>query len=152
MLRKPLMFGLVGLLTGLAAGLGGFVLVYARGASYLTNNPAACVNCHIMRDQYDGWTRSSHHAVAVCNDCHTPHDVIGKYTTKALNGWHHSVAFTTGWFHEPIRIGPRNRAITEAACRRCHGDIVDAIDRRGPHTGSEALSCVRCHASVGHLH
>ena len=34
---------------GLAAGLGGYTFVYARGGSYLTNDPAACTNCHIMQ-------------------------------------------------------------------------------------------------------
>lgn len=55
---------------GLAVGLGGFTFVYAKGASYLQNDPAACVNCHIMSDQYTAWNKSSHRSVAVCNDCH----------------------------------------------------------------------------------
>lgn len=139
----------LGGLGGIAAGLGGYTFVYAKGASYLTNDPAACANCHVMRDHYDAWAKSSHHAVAGCNDCHTPHTFVGKYWTKAVNGYHHSLAFTTGRFHEPIRITPRNHAITEAACRHCHQDVVHAIDTvRGQ---DEAMSCVRCHASVGHL-
>ena len=47
---------------GLALGVGAYTLVYARGASYLTNDPAACANCHVMREQYDGWTAGSHRA------------------------------------------------------------------------------------------
>src|SRR5688572_17989710 len=60
---------------GGAAGLGAYTFMYAKGASYLTNNPAACANCHIMNDQYDGWIKSSHRSVAGCNDCHTPHSL-----------------------------------------------------------------------------
>ena len=135
---------------GLAAGIGAYTFVYARGASYLTNDPAACANCHIMREQYDGWIASSHRAVAACNDCHTPHALLPKYATKALNGFWHSFAFTTGRFHEPIRINARNRAITESACRSCHADIVHAIDAV-PKSGG-ALPCIQCHRSVGHLH
>ncbi len=140
----------VGATVGVAAGVGGYAFIYAKGASYLTNDPAACANCHVMREQYDAWAKSSHHAVAVCNDCHTPHDLVGKYVTKASNGYHHSLAFTTGEFHEPIRIKERNREVTEAACRRCHGDIVSAIDAR--HAPGRDLACIRCHSSVGHLH
>lgn len=33
---------------GLAVGVGGYTFVYARGASYLTNDPAACANCHVI--------------------------------------------------------------------------------------------------------
>ncbi len=135
---------------GLAIGVGAYTFVYARGASYLTNDPAACVNCHVMREQFDGWIVSSHRAVAVCNDCHAPHDLVGKYTTKAINGFWHSVAFTSGRFHEPITIGARNRRVTEGACRHCHDAIVQAID---PAAGNgERIECVRCHRSVGHLH
>ena len=150
MSRVPYAFVIVAVAVGLAAGIGAFTFVYARGASYLTNDPAACANCHVMRDQYDGWQRSSHRSVAVCNDCHAPHDVIGKYSTKARNGFWHSFYFTTGTFHEPIRITSRNAAVTEGACRTCHADIVSAIDSSPRH--GEALSCVSCHRNVGHPH
>jgi cytochrome c nitrite reductase small subunit len=131
---------------GLAIGVGGFTFVYARGASYLTDDPAACANCHVMRGHLDAWLASSHRAVAACNDCHAPHDIAGKYATKAINGFWHSVAFTTGRFPEPLRITPRNRAVTEGACRDCHQPIVEAIAPRA----AGALSCIRCHATVGH--
>ena len=140
----------VALAIGVAVGLGAYTFVYARGASYLTNDPNACVNCHVMREQFDGWIVSSHRAVAVCNDCHAPHDPVGKYVTKAINGFWHSVAFTTARFHEPIEIGARNRTVTEGACRHCHAEIVEAIDARPRR--DEPIDCIRCHRSVGHLH
>lgn len=135
---------------GLAAGVGTFTFVYAKGYSYLTNDPAACANCHVMNDQFSGWQRSSHRSVAVCNDCHTPPDFFGKYVTKARNGFWHSFYFTTGAFPEPIRITPRNREVTESACRNCHEPIVAAID--GEHRSLGEQSCIRCHWNVGHLH
>jgi cytochrome c nitrite reductase small subunit len=133
---------------GVLAGVGSYTFVYAKGGSYLTNDPAACANCHVMQSHYDAWVKSSHRNVATCNDCHTPHDPVGKYATKALNGFNHSLAFTTGRFHEPLQITPRNRAITEAACRYCHADVVQMIDRSG--AGADVLSCIRCHENVGH--
>jgi cytochrome c nitrite reductase small subunit len=140
---------IAGVVFGLLVGLGLYTFVYAQGGSYLTNDPAACVNCHVMNEQYNGWLKSSHHTVAVCNDCHTPHDLIGKYSTKALNGFWHSFAFTSGRFPDNIRITPRNGRITEAACRSCHDEMVHAIDVSG---GAEpdTISCVRCHGTVGH--
>jgi cytochrome c nitrite reductase small subunit len=140
----------LGLTVGLAVGVGAYTFVYAKGVSYMYNDPAVCANCHIMQDHYDAWSRSSHHAVAVCNDCHTPPGLVGKYITKARNGWNHSVAFTTGWFHEPIQITAKNKAVTEKACRKCHGDIVMAMDgSNSPER--EPVSCIRCHSTVGHL-
>jgi cytochrome c nitrite reductase small subunit len=138
-------------LAGAAVGLGGYTFVYARGYSYLQNDPAACANCHVMREQLDGWAKSSHRAVAVCNDCHTPHDLVGKYATKVRNGFWHSFYFTTGAFEEPIRILPRDRAIAEHNCLRCHEEIVQAMGTPA-HAGSrDEISCIRCHGSVGHM-
>src|ERR1041384_4310809 len=59
-------------LTGAFAASGAYTFVFANGIDYLSNDPAACANCHVMRAQLDGWSRSSHHAAAVCNDCHLP--------------------------------------------------------------------------------
>ncbi len=142
---------------GLAIGVGVFTFVYAKGYSYLTNDPAACANCHIMDNHFDAWLKSSHHAVAVCNDCHTPSGFVPKYLVKASNGFWHSFAFTTGDFPDPIRIKEGNRQVTEHACMKCHQSITASITA-GPHvTGAgeraapeEAPSCIRCHDTVGH--
>lgn len=137
---------------GAAVGLGAFTFVYARGGSYLTNDPAACANCHVMSEHFSSWQRSSHRAVAVCNDCHAPHDLAGKYYTKGLNGFWHSFYFTTGRYPDPLRITPRNRAVTEGACRYCHQEITDAIEHGAgaPAPAEERLLCTRCHNTVGH--
>lgn len=135
---------------GLAAGLGAFTFGYAKGYSYLTNDPQACANCHVMTEHLDAWTKSSHRAVAGCNDCHTPHTLVGKYVTKARNGFWHSFYFTTGRFADPLRITDRNGRITERACRDCHAEVTDAIDPASAAHGAAPLSCVRCHKYVGH--
>lgn len=140
------------LLCGLAAGVGIYTFAYARGASYMTDDPRACANCHVMEDQYAGWSRSSHRSVAVCNDCHTPPGFVAKYATKALNGFHHSLAFTTGRFLDPILITQRNRDVTQRSCSKCHAPLVDAIDAVSAHNGGERLDCLTCHRNVGHLH
>ncbi|MCI0607032.1 cytochrome c nitrite reductase small subunit [bacterium] len=140
---------LVSVAIGGAVGLGAYTFLYAKGSSYLTNNPAACANCHIMNEQYDGWVKSSHRSVAGCNDCHTPHSLIPKYMTKASNGFWHSFRFTTGRFHEPIQINDRNRKVTEGACRSCHEEIVQAIEGADQSMGK--ISCISCHSTVGHL-
>jgi cytochrome c nitrite reductase small subunit len=140
---------LLGTALGVAAGVGGYAFVYAQGSSYLTNDPAACANCHVMRDYYDAWRKSSHHAVAVCNDCHTPANPVTKYLVKAENGFHHSLAFTTGEFPFNIRARPESREVVEGQCRHCHADIVQAMI--GPHAESREVSCVKCHDSEGHL-
>ena len=140
----------LGIAIGLAIGIGGYTFLYAKGSSYMTNDPSACANCHIMQDYYDAWIKSSHRSVAVCNDCHTPAGFVAKYATKASNGFWHSFAFTSGRFPDPLRIKPHNREITERACRKCHGEIVEAIETPHGVGDTPVLSCVRCHISVGH--
>lgn len=130
---------------GLVVGLGVYLFGYARGLSYLQNDPAACNNCHVMQSQYDGWTASSHKQAAGCNDCHTPPGVLAAYGTKALNGYLHSYAFTTGRFPDTILITQRNKDITRRACAKCHAPVVEAIG-----VGRENADCLRCHATVGH--
>jgi cytochrome c nitrite reductase small subunit len=145
---------------GIALGLGAFTFVYARGYSYLSNDAAACANCHVMREHFDAWNKSTHRAVAKCNDCHTPHNLAGKYTVKAKNGFWHSFYFTTGRYPDPLRITEGNRQVTAGACRECHARITEAIDpapseRSTAHTraqrSDEPADCVRCHRYVGHL-
>ena len=138
-------------LVGLAIGIGGYTFVYAKGYSYLTNDPAACANCHIMRDHYSAWTRASHRAVAVCNDCHTPPGLVPKYTTKARNGFWHSFYFTTGRYPDPLRITPRNHDVTERACRKCHAEMTASIDPAHVDNGHGGLACTKCHNDVGHI-
>jgi cytochrome c nitrite reductase small subunit len=121
--------------------------VYAEGASYLSTDPAACANCHIMQPQYDSWQKASHHSAATCVGCHLPADFIGKYIAKAENGWNHSKAFTLQDFHEPIVINQKNANLLHENCLRCHGPLVHA--QGGEGVGS-APRCVRCHSSVGH--
>ena len=162
-------------LIGAAAGLGLFTFGYARGYSYLTNDPAACANCHVMSEHFAAWTKGSHHTVATCNDCHTPHDLVGKYAVKARNGFWHSFYFTVGGYPDPLRITEGNRRVTENACRYCHAEITEAIDHVAstvtstpvrlaaqgtgapssrPHdagtAAGEPISCIRCHRYVGH--
>ena len=134
-------------LFGGIAGLGLFTVGYAEATSYLSDDPSACRNCHVMYSVYDAWSRGPHHAVATCNDCHIPHDFPAKYVVKALNGWNHSVAFTLQGFPEPIHITPLNRDVTQANCIACHEDAVRLIAHAGD---DEQLLCASCHETVGH--
>jgi len=140
--------GGLGLLFGVFSGLSAFTFGYGEGAAYLSDDPAACANCHVMRGHLDSWLQSSHKNVATCNDCHLSPHSLGKWVTKADNGFFHSLAFTTGDFPDPIRIKPRNRRVTQTACLGCHAEFVHALLPTRP--GEEVPLCVHCHRDVGH--
>src|SRR5262245_1613165 len=134
---------------GLLAGIGGFTFLYAEGFSYMSDDPEVCVNCHIMRPQYDSWQKASHHTVATCVDCHLPHGFIRKYLSKAENGYHHSRAFTFQDFHEPIMIKEKSARILQENCLQCHGALVHR-QMAGEKEASDGVACTHCHSSVGH--
>jgi cytochrome c nitrite reductase small subunit len=149
LLSIPLLgWSLLAMLFGGAAGISSYTFTYAQGFSYFSDDPQACVNCHVMRDVYDAWSHGSHRAVAACNDCHTPHNsLVAKYYVKAVNGFNHSRAFTLGNYPEPITITEFNRDVAYRNCLTCHGELVTAIS----HTdGRQPTDCLQCHSDVGH--
>lgn len=161
-MRRPRPLFLISLLASILVGafLGSstYTFVTAHGLSYMSDDPKVCVNCHIMRDQFDGWQKGSHHAAASCNDCHLPQgNLAKKLFVKASNGYHHSKAFTFQDFQEPIRIKPGNAEVLENNCLRCHGELTAHITAHGalgvptdPARKADLYGCAGCHAEVGH--
>lgn len=148
---------------GVTAGIGAYTFSYAKGLSYFGTDPKACVNCHIMEPEYAAWQKSSHHAAAVCIDCHLPASFVPKYIAKAENGYRHGKLFTTQTFEEPITVKPAGLAILQENCERCHAPLVEGIldvgHASGVHApraaGDSAIehgapACLHCHWTVGH--
>ncbi len=137
--------GLSAIAVGVLGGVGLSTFQYADGFGYLSEDPAACVNCHIMWPQYDSWQKSSHHTVAVCVDCHLPTEFVHKYMAKAEHGWNHSKGFTLQNFAEPIEITQKTADDLQANCLRCHGEFVHQQS-----VGNSMPECQHCHDDVGH--
>ncbi len=124
---------------------------YAQGASYLSDDPTACANCHVMRETFDDWVRGEHAHAATCNDCHVPRDWVGKWYTKAENGWSHSLAMTRGKVSPNIAARVVSRQVALENCVACHAPLLgDTL--HGGSAEAERLDCLQCHRSVGHPH
>ncbi|MCC7368648.1 MAG: cytochrome c nitrite reductase small subunit [Chloroflexi bacterium] len=146
-------------LVGIGVGLSAVTFVYARGYSYLFDDPQACINCHVMREYYQTWQVSAHRQVS-CNGCHTPHDLAGKYLVKGENGFVHAWVFT---FSNPqnIQIRERSRAVVESNCVDCHREMIGNTFLDPGHESKNPFRffmvekaeerCTVCHASVGHV-
>jgi cytochrome c nitrite reductase small subunit len=144
-----------GALFGSLVSAVGYTVHYAEATSYLSDDPTACINCHIMNDQYNSWSKGAHHARATCNDCHVPHDsLISKYWVKGEHGYRHSKGFTFQDFHEPIQITPGSLEVVNDNCVRCHEDMSHSIRLTSAHGGAsypgDELSCTHCHAAIAH--
>lgn len=135
---------MLGLALGMLIGASLFTFCYAGGYSYLLNDPKVCANCHIMRENYNSWSVSSHRSVA-CNECHLPHSLLSKYVAKATNGYRHSWAFT---FNPPdtIQIREHNGKTLQDNCTGCHEGLINHL----PLSGDEQTKCVDCHRRAGH--
>lgn len=145
-MRALLLCALIGILLGVS----GATFIYANGHSYLSADPKACVNCHVMKPQYDGWQKSSHHTAAVCADCHMPQGLFAKYYTKAENGFLHSKAFTLQDYLDPIQIRPSSLKIANQACLNCHSEMTSELSVHKTVKDGEPELCTQCHADVGH--
>lgn len=146
---------LFALLLGVAAGVGVYTFSYAKGLSYFSAEPRVCTNCHIMNGEYASWQKSSHHSVAVCIDCHLPHQLVPKYIAKAENGYRHGKLFTTQTFEEPITVKPAGLAILQSNCERCHAQLIHGLVGAPGHDesereGNDAPPCLHCHWGAGH--
>lgn len=111
----------VAVLLGIFCGLFAYAFYISRAPSYLSDNPETCINCHVMNPQFYDWAHSSHRNVAVCNDCHVPHDnIFNKYLFKAQDGLRHATIFT--FRNEPFAIYIREagKEAVQANCIRCH--------------------------------
>lgn len=134
---------------GTLAGLGAFVFHISRAASYLSDDPETCANCHVMGPQYLTWQHSSHGRVATCNGCHVPHDSwLSHYAFKARDGLWHATVFTLRWEPQVIGLSPGAVKVVESNCRRCHGEVVAEVALR-QHTAGD-LRCWDCHREVPH--
>jgi len=138
---------------GAFVGLGLYVVRISEAASYLSDDPKACINCHVMFPEYATWRHSSHGRVTNCNDCHVPHhNDFEKYLFKAKDGMRHSFIFTFRLEPQVIYATKEAREVIQENCVRCHGNVMSAV-AGGAHGGSShdgMRSCISCHREVPH--
>lgn len=143
-------FGLSGAVSGPGASAPGareakaFDIV-TRGLSFLTDNPRACVGCHVMETQYEGWFHAPHREVATCNDCHLPNgNPAAKWLVKMQAGVKDTFKFWTGAHPVNIKSAESSKAIVQANCLRCHGELAREIRKGG------GQFCFSCHRNTAH--
>ena len=138
--------------------MGGLVLFMymMRMHTYLGDDPATCVNCHIMAPYYATWFHGSHALNTTCNDCHVPQDnVFKKWAFKGTDGLKHTVAFLS--FSEPqvIRAHEGSSNVIMNNCIRCHTQLNTEFVKAGRvdymmTKAGEGKACWDCHRETGH--
>jgi len=143
------------ILSGIIFGLGMYIFYISNAVSYLSDDPRACVNCHVMNPQYATWIRGSHGRDTNCNDCHVPHDnIINKYLFKAQDGLRHATMFTLRLEPQVIQIKQAGKDAVQANCIRCHENNIHPISLRSINNnmiGNDGKRyCWDCHREVPH--
>ena len=136
----------IGILVCLAA-LGIFAWV-TNAPSYLGHHASTCNNCHVMDAQYENWYHAAHERVAVCTDCHLPHqNIVSYYIYKGYSGMKDVLSFTFKTYPDAIRATQQTNQIVQANCIRCHANTVDSIIASAQPFDRY---CWDCHRSVAH--
>ncbi|MGP1625530.1 cytochrome c nitrite reductase small subunit [Prevotella koreensis] len=144
-------------ISGVIVGLGGLFFYLLRMHTYIVgDDPAACVNCHIMAPYYATWSHSSHGRDATCNDCHVPHSSIAaKYFFKGMDGMKHVAYFVTRSERQAIMAEEASSEVIMDNCIRCHTELntefvkTGKIDYMQAKRG-EGMACWDCHREVAH--
>jgi cytochrome c nitrite reductase small subunit len=145
----------VNLLIAFFIGIFIYALYVSNAVSYLSDNPETCVNCHVMRSEFASWQHSSHKEVAVCNDCHVPHNnVVNKYLFKARDGLRHATIFTLRMEPQVIKMHEAGQAVVQKNCQNCHQVLNEAVGlltiglEEKKH--GEGKLCWDCHRETPH--
>lgn len=143
-------------IAGVVGGLGLYGICASRTWSYLSDNPSACVNCHIMAPYYATWSHSAHSRNATCNDCHVPHEnAARKWFFKGTDGLRHAAIFTMKGEPQVIRARDESAEVIMNNCIRCHTQLntefvaTGRIDH-GMAMAGEGKACWDCHREVPH--
>lgn len=140
---------------GIIIGLAFFMAKEASLVSYMSDDPQACVNCHVMTPMYNSWMHSSHREWASCNDCHVPHDnVLNKYYFKAKDGLLHASVFTARAEPEVMFMREESQEVVQDNCIRCHMQQITQVKYDGwleSHKENRIeRKCWSCHQELPH--
>ena len=143
-------------IAGIICGLGGYTVHASRFASYLSDDPATCVNCHIMAPYYATWNHSSHSRNSTCNDCHVPHDnVVRKWLFKGMDGMRHASVFMIKGEPQVIQAIDGSASVIINNCIRCHEQLNTEFVKTGRINyqmvkAGAGKACWDCHREVPH--
>ena len=135
-----------------------YMAYIAKAWSYLSKDPKACINCHVMNTQYATWQHSSHARDVTCVECHLPTDsFINKYMAKAKDGWNHTLAFTFDTYDHAIKISDDGAKRVQANCISCHKSITSTLGANADmyhnfmdENVENGRKCWSCHKEVPH--
>ena len=145
-------------LCGVIVGLTGLFFYLLRMHTYIIgDDPAACINCHIMSPYYATWAHSAHARNTTCNDCHVPNNnMAAHYAFKGMDGMKHVAYFVTFSERQSIEAEDASAEVIMDNCIRCHKQLNQEVVNTGRIDYMEAKrgegkACWDCHRDVAHM-
>ncbi|MCR5077820.1 MAG: cytochrome c nitrite reductase small subunit [Prevotella sp.] len=145
-------------LCGVIFGLVGLFFYLLRMHTYIIgDDPAACINCHIMSPYYATWSHSAHARNTMCNDCHVPNNnMAAHYAFKGVDGMKHVAYFVTHSEDQAFEAEDASAEVIMDNCIRCHRQLNQEFVKTGRIDYMEAKrgegkACWDCHRDVAHM-
>ena len=141
---------------GIICGLGGYTVYASKFGSYFSDDPKACVNCHIMAPHYATWEHGSHSRNTTCVDCHVPDgNIVRKWFSKGMDGMRHASVFMMKGEPQVIRAADKSASVIMDNCIRCHEQLNTEFVKEGKINYKmakmgEGKACWDCHREVPH--
>ncbi|MDF1880593.1 cytochrome c nitrite reductase small subunit [Sulfurimonas sp. MAG313] len=143
---------------GIAILFFAYMVYLSKATSYLSKDPKACINCHVMNTQYATWQHSSHARDVTCVQCHLPTDgFISKYIAKSRDGFNHTIAFTFDTYDHAIKISEDGAKRVQRNCITCHKSLASTMASNANKYHSfddenveNGRRCWSCHRDVPH--
>ena len=108
-----------------------------------SDQPAFCLQCHVMESQFDAWSHAGAHRRKMCVDCHLPNDNAAvHYVWKAIDGMKDVAAFHSGRIPERITLSDHGAEVVQRNCIRCHQETISQMDT--------TRQCWTCHRQLRH--
>jgi cytochrome c nitrite reductase small subunit len=108
-----------------------------------SEQPAFCVQCHVMESQFDAWSHAGAHRRKMCVDCHLPNQNAAiHYIWKAIDGMKDVAVFYSGAVPERIELTAHGGEVVQQNCIRCHEQTVRFVNPE--------RKCWECHRRVMH--
>lgn len=133
-----------------------------------TSGAEFCTRCHTMEPFAEAHAQDVHGGdnaggvVAVCTDCHLPHDsALNHLVAKAQTGLRDAWAQAIYIFHKPDWVAgleEREHYVYDSGCLNCH-QALERVSKGNPaalaahqayFSGKLDKDCVACHQHVGH--
>ncbi len=113
----------------------------------ITSHPKFCASCHLIKEEYESWKKSTHSKVT-CLSCHNEPGALS-YLIGKVKGAGNFLAYIVRNFKKPVAY------VSNSSCLSCHKKILSKMTVSKVRISHQEIikagaSCVDCHKCLVH--